>query len=52
MVVRYLHTGEETDAPVASEMDRLAATSRPFASEAKDKDKSLSKKPFIYQRLQ
>ena len=33
------------DAHIASEMDRLAATSSPFASKAKRKDKSLSNNP-------
>jgi len=45
MVVRYMHTSEERDAHLASERDRLTESSRPFASEAKDKDKSLTPKP-------
>ena len=32
MVVRYMHTSEERDAQLASVIDRLAETSRPFAS--------------------
>ena len=45
MVVRYMHTSEERDAQIASEMDRLAERSRPYASISKEKDKSLDKSP-------
>ena len=47
MVVRYMHTSEERDAHIASEIDRLAAISSPFASKASAKTRHCSIVPYL-----
>src|ERR1700735_1001235 len=47
MVVRYMHTSEERDAQVASQMGRSAESPHPLASNAKSTDTSLDENPVL-----